>query len=115
MDRAAQLVGGEGGAGLGGAGEDVVVGEDAGAEEAAEGVEGEQWEVVLGEGGDEGAPRGGAGPVGDFVEHLEGEEWEAAFGVEVDEVVGEESDVLYAGLDNVRVELLAFGEGSGGG
>lgn len=105
------MEGRECGAGLGGGGENVIIREESNAEHLAEEVEGEMGEVVLGEGGDEGAP-GGGGAVRGGVEDLEGGVGELGFGVEVDEVVGEERDGFEAGFDDVGMELEASAEGS---
>lgn len=78
--------GGEGSDGLGGGGECVIVGEEAVAEHAAEEAESREGEVVLGEGGDDGAPCGG-GFVGKRIEEFERRVREVGFGVEVDQVV----------------------------
>jgi len=64
----------------------VVVGKEAMAEHATEEAEGEVGEIVLGEGGDDGAPCGG-GFVGKGIEEFVRGMGKVSFGVEVDEMV----------------------------
>jgi len=64
----------------------VVVGKEAVAKHATEEAEGELGEIVLGEGGDDGAPCGG-GLVGKRIEEFVRGMRKVSFGIEVDQMV----------------------------